>query len=65
MCVVPFPSLLYAWWHTADEANYFFVQEMEWLEVGCVGFGGSPDGDMGDDVWVSESIIELDERFAW
>ena len=36
--VVPFTSPLYEWWHTADEANDFLVENMEWLEIGCVGF---------------------------
>ena len=39
VCVVPFTPLLHAWRHATDKANDFFVDEVEWLEVGCVGFG--------------------------
>ena len=53
--------MLHAWRHATDEANDFFVEE----EVGCVGFGGAPEGDVGDEVWVGECVIELDEGFTW
>ena len=39
VCVVPFTPLLHAWRHATDKANDFFVDEVEWLAVGCGGFG--------------------------
>ena len=45
--------------------NDFFVDEVKWLEVRCVGFGRAPEGDVGDEVWVGECIIQLNERVAW
>ena len=64
MCVAPFASLLYSGGNTAEETNDFFVCAMEGLEVCLVGFGGAPDGDVGDEVWVCKCVVELDKCFS-
>jgi hypothetical protein len=63
--VNPFFSLLYPWGDAAEESNDFFVDDVKGLEVCFVWVWVSPDGDVRDEVWVCEGVVELDKSFAW
>jgi hypothetical protein len=47
------------WWCFGNDADDFLLQPMEWLHVGSVLFGGSPESDGVDEVWVDEGVVEL------
>jgi hypothetical protein len=41
-----------AWWGAGDDANDFFVNDMEWFDVCGISFGRSPDRNGIYKVWV-------------
>ena len=46
-----------SWWESGDKPDDFLLHFDEWLDVGCLGVGGSPNGDVGD--WVDVGVVEL------
>ena len=39
------------------ESDDLLLCSDEWLEVGALGVGGAPDGDVSDEVWVDLAVV--------
>ena len=48
-----------SWGASVDESDDFLLHFDQWLDVGCLGVGSSPDGDVADEVGVDVGVVEL------